>query len=583
METSVIKSFDELKDWLKAINQSIISFDCETTSLKQLELEMIGFSLCDGKRACYVDLAFEPEKLIALIGFYLEEVINTTVMHSAPFDLRVLYKYNIEPKKVICTQTLSHLINENWQSKSLKFLAHEVLGVPQSDIQKWSEAEKCGIQSPTFYEYATNDAIWTWQLYKKFAPQLKEQKLEHLAYDIEMPFQFVLRDLEMNGMLVDKVAAKEMLYRVRHLMYSIENEMLELWGGKYEVKCTPRSKKVTVEPTINFGSTDQLVPIIRDTLGLEIGLTKKKKPSIDKHVLKRLAGKHPFIDLLIKYRQVTQLHNMFLKPFSGFVDSDNRIRPSFHNTVAVTGRLSCSSPNLEQLPKETDIANFRNLFIAPDNHMLIVADYSGQELRVLGEESQDLVLKKAFADGEDLHSITAERMGISRNEAKTVNFGIAYGKGAYGLSKDFDISIEEGQRMLDKFFNTYPRVKTRIEQSRMQIWKHGYITNMSGRRRRFPNIRKLGKWGRERCFRVGFNFLIQGFSADVTKVAAANIIKDKNLRLVNLIHDEVVVECHKNYVEQGVKYIRKCMINAVKMSIPFEVDIKIGSHYGQCK
>jgi DNA polymerase-1 len=378
-----------------------------------------------------------------------------------------------------------------------------------------------------------------------------------------------------------------MTYETRHLYYTIEKKMLDMWGGDWVVSCTPRSKKVTCKPSINFNSSDQVIPLI-ESLGFEITeRTKKKKKSFGKLAKKRLAGQHEFIDLLIKFGKVEKLLSSFLEPLEEYVNEDGRIRCSFHNTVAVTGRLSCSSPNLEQLPKQNDIANIRNLFIASNNNVYIVADYSGQELRVLGEESQDPALKKAFADGLDLHQVHADTMGFTgdgaRDKAKPISFGIPYGKEAYGFSRDWNCSIEEAQIYLDKYFAKYPRVKTRIERCKLGVYKNCYVTNMSGRKRRFPNFHNMNVWQQKRCYRQAFNFLIQSFSADMIKIAAAAVIKNLNLKLCNLVHDEIVVECHKDYVNEGIKYIRECMINAVKMSISLEVDIGTGVRYGEAK
>ena len=290
-----------------------------------------------------------------------------------------------------------------------------------------------------------------------------------------------------------------------------------------------------------------------------------------------------FINLLLKHRQVSKLLSSFLEPFDTFIQSDGRIRPHFHNTVCVTGRLSCSAPNVEQLPKDNEIAPVRNLFICDRDNIFIVADYSGQELRILGEETQDPTLVKALIAGLDLHQLNADEFGLSRNEAKSISFGVAYGKQAYGFAKDFGCSQVEAQQFLDKFFNKFPVVRTRIEKCREQVYRKGYVVNKSGRRRRFPDFHKGSKWQKERCYRQAFNFLIQSYAADMIKVAAAKVIQDTNLKLVNIIHDELVVECNKNYIEQGKQWIEKCMINAVKMCIPLELDFGTGERYGEAK
>lgn len=314
-----------------------------------------------------------------------------------------------------------------------------------------------------------------------------------------------------------------------------------------------------------------------------------------------------FINLLLKYRKVSKLLSTFLVPFQKFVSKDGRIRASFHNATCVTGRLSCSKPNIEQLPKNNDIANIRNLFIAESGNVIIVADYSGQEVRIMAQESGDTNLKNALRKGYDVHLATANEMnglnisalGLTdkteehrlakekyheqRDDCKCVVFGTAYGKSAYGFAKDFNCSEKEAQEFIDKFFARYPGLKRAIEQTNRQIYKYGFVRNMAGRKRRFPNFHKLNKWGKERCYRQGFNFKIQGYGGEVLKKAASEIVKDLLLKLINLVHDEIVVECPKYYVEEGIKYINDCMVKALPIFLKWDIDINYGERYGGCK
>lgn len=290
-----------------------------------------------------------------------------------------------------------------------------------------------------------------------------------------------------------------------------------------------------------------------------------------------------FLSLLLKYRKVSKLLSTFLTPFERFVDADGRIRCSFHNSVCVTGRLSCSKPNIEQLPKNNSIANIRNLFIAEPGNILIVADYKGQEIRIMAQESGDSAFKSALKSGLDLHQVTADAMGVSRDDAKSIVFGVAYGKSSYGFSKDFNCSEKEAQVFIDKFFAQYPGLRRAIEKTREQIYKYGFVRNIVGRKRRFPDFHKLNKWGKERCYRMGFNFKIQGYGGEVLKVAASEIVKNPNLMLVNLVHDETVTECSRNYKEEGMRYIEKCMVKALPIFLKWDIDINYGIRYGEAK
>lgn len=567
--------------WWASNLRPVWALDTETTSLNWLNLEILGFSISDGKQACYVNCNTKYKKeLLLILEYYLNEA-QVVIFHNFAYDNMVLKKYGIEYSgKIFDTLFASHLLNENLNENGLKFLTKEYL---HRDVVEYEDAVKYGVDSHEFAMYAMDDAINTYDLYRLFAPQIEKEGLHHLAYDIEFPFARVLTELNINGIKADVDAARKMKYEVQHLYYAIENELLEIFGGQYNVWITPRSRVLHCEPSINFNSSDQVIPLI-EGLGFEIyEKSKKGAKSWGKRAKNRLAGKHPAVDLLIKFGKVEKLLSGFLNPFGGFIDEDERIRCSFHNTVAVTGRLSCSSPNIEQLPQNNDLANIRNLFIASDDNIFIVADYSGQELRILGEESKDKNLIQAFKDGRDLHAEVAESMGIERTDAKTVNFGIPYGKEAYGFSKDWNCSLEEAQERIDKYFKSYPSVLTRIERCREAVRLHNFVRNMSGRKRRFPDFNKGSKWQKARCYRQAFNFLIQSYGADVVKIAATKIITNLLLKIVNVVHDEIVVECPKYYADEGVKFIEKCMITALPISIPWELKIQIVERYGDAE
>lgn len=508
--------------------------------------------------------------------------------------------------KIYDTLTASHILDENLFENGLKYLTRTQL---HRDVTEYKDAIKYGEDSPEFAKYATEDAINTFDLYKLQSPQIAKQGLGHLFYDIEMPFQKALMHLAINGIKGDVSTAKTMTYETQHLYYEIENELLNIFGGEYVVSITPRSRKVTCEPSINFNSSEQVVPLV-ERLGFPIWEKSKKtkQKSWAKASKSRLEGSHPTIDLLIKFGKVEKLLNGFLRKFKEFIDDDGRIRSSFHNTVCVTGRLSCSKPNIEQLPKNNDIANIRNLFIAEYGNVLVVADYSGQEVRIMAEESGDKNLKTKLKRGFDVHLATAsdmnnldltpleltdktdehskakEKYGSLRTDCKCVVFGTAYGKTAHGFAKDFHCSLEEAQQFIDRFLNQYPMLRVAIAKTIEQVYKYGYVKNMSGRKRRFSNFRKLSKWQKERCYRQAFNFKIQSFGADVVKKAASEIIKNPMVKLVNIIHDELVLEVHKEYVKEAMEWIRYCMIEAtIQISLRWEIDIDFAERYGEAK
>jgi len=321
-----------------------------------------------------------------------------------------------------------------------------------------------------------------------------------------------------------------------------------------------------------------------------------------------LAGQHPFIDLMQEYKKYVKLMTAFIVPVNEFIDFDGRIRPNFHNTVAKTGRLSCSRPNLQQLPRreEESAINYRDCFVAPKGKKLIVADFSGQELRMLAEVSKDRRLIDAFKNNYDLHLVTANKLfnldlgtealtegsekhresrtqySEERYKAKNgANFPIIYGSTAWGISRTLGISEEEAQGYIDGFFELYPDVKKKIKETQKIVRSQKWVRNKTGRKRRFEG------YVTKRVLRQAFNFLIQGISADHTKAAAVvarelcSYEPKAEAKVILLVHDELVLEVNEDYAEALVPFLKEKMEQAYKIVVPLPVSIKIGQTYGK--
>src|SRR3990167_5921719 len=375
MQGSTIHTVAELHHWFKSLDYSLVAIDTETSSLKYVELECIGISLCDGKQSCYVDLldGDQYDGLLELLRTQIPQ-IKRPIFHNAAFDLKVLYKLKIRTALgVICTQTAAFLLDEN-DTVGLKDLAVRLLGV--SDVLPYEKALVRGLKSQVFYDYARHDAEWTWALWRLLEPRLESENLCSLFFDIEMPFQFVLRDLEINGVLIDQTN----LSRLREGLYEeigqLQISTYKAGGIKYmqqsnllgEVECCGE---------LNLDSPIQLSEFIQHKLGMSLGEPSETGHcSVDKHVLDGLRSKHEFISCLMQYREAAKLKTMFLDKAPAFIDGDGRIRASFNNCVARTGRLSSSSPNLQQLPKKgTRHGSIRSLIVAPPGYTLLAADY----------------------------------------------------------------------------------------------------------------------------------------------------------------------------------------------------------------
>jgi DNA polymerase-1 len=592
----------QLRKLWSQLNKELVACDSEYSSFNYLEMEVYGLSFCDGEVSFYVDL-LSSESLLEELRPRLIEVDNL-ILHNAPSELKVFQKLGIpHTENIRCTMTMAHLLDEN-QPKSLKELAERYLRVATTDFE---EAVSHGVQSPEFYDYACADAEWTYQLWLMLKSRLGDQALESLFYDIEMPFQYVLRDLEINGVLVDQTNLIREREWLRQRLVEMQRDLYESGGIKY-VAGENLLGEPYLESELNLNSSAQLSEFIRNRLGISlVEVSKDGHYSVAKHVLKGIQNQHAFIPKLLEYRAATKLLNSFLEKLPKHVDWDGRVRASFNNCVAVTGRLSSSDPNMQQLPKSgASLVNVRSMIVAPEGYTLIAADYSGQELRVLAEVSRDLTMIKAFIKGQDVHLATANeffKLGIPddllftshpgykeiaakyktyRDKAKTINFGIAYGKTAVGFAKDWNVSKEEAQNVVNQYFAQFPRIKEAIKRCARQVDSQGFVTNLAGRRRRLPTSSK-------RSYRQAFNFLVQGFSADMVKAAGARVNSlrlghpEWDLRWVLQVHDEYLWECKEGYVDEAMPLIKREMEGAMQICVPLVVDISKGQNYAEAK
>jgi len=607
MLNNILTNPKEILNWFST-RPRIVAFDTETTSLSYLDLELVGMSFCDGQRACYINYwsMSDVDKLFTInyMFVYLSECVDLVIMHNAPYDLKVLFKYGITPtEQVFCTMTAAHLLDETGP-KSLKVLATTLLGV--TDVATYEESVKYGYNSEEFMQYATNDAIWTYQLYKRFDSQLRRQELDRLFYKEEMPFQFVLRDLEVNGLNINQVELARMREEVEPICKELYQDLYDISGTPYYIQHDLFGGSALISK-INLNNAQRCADVIVDKLGISMfEKTPGGQLSADKWALKRLAGQHIFIDKLAEYRRYSKLLSSVLNKWPGMIDADGRMRVGFNNCVAVTGRLSSG---MQQLAKEGTLPREpRQLIEAPEGYAFVVADYAGQELRVLAHVSQDKGMIEAFLKKMDLHLATAnnfyklgmpdeclvtahpdyesykDKFSKKRSNAKIINFGIAYGKTAIGFAADFNVDRDEAEKIVEAYFKACPSVKNAIENNTKQLRRTGYVANLAGRRRRLGKHRYTG-----RAKRQAFNFLIQSYSADMMKIAMARVRPillehpEWDAKLVLTVHDEMVIECKEEYKEEIGEMVEYEMEHAMKLSVPLVADVSYGKTYGDAK
>jgi len=621
MKKQVLKSYSDVAHWFDVIaNTDKLACDTETTSLDYSILKLDGMGFCDGKCACYIDHgAFSKvgwKDTLKYLKMMFKDKIHRLIFHNAPFDLMVLWKIGIRnvTKDIFCTMTAAHLLDE-CGLKGLKDLAMTKLGVPFDEIKKYDVASKCGTNTEEFYSYAMNDPIWTWGLHEIFYKELHQERLQHLFFKEEMPFQFCLMDLAVNGILVDKEAVEDIEDSVVGIEQDSEVELLRLTGRDYSVQKAFWEDLDVVKSPIKFSSNTQVIPIIVDELGIK--LTDRTSPSkmypkgqlkLDKEVLEKFSA-HPFIYELRKFRTAKHIHSNFTVPILKATGKDGRVRANFNNCIARTGRLTSSEPNLQNLRRlNKDLGiDCRGCFISSKGKTFIVADYAGQELRVLAQETQDAKLLEAFREYLDLHLVTGNLLfdlGLSNKEMCTrhkgyddikkkykderhkgkngFNFPVVYGSTAVGIARNIGVTEKEAQRLLDKFLSVYPGIKQGIDRCIRELEVQGWVRNMAGRKRRWEHISKA-------VIRQAFNFKIQGYSADMLKLAATKVrevgLKNKKwgLQFVLTVHDELVYEVKDAFLVPAMKAIEKCMVTAVKLDIPLEAKVSSGKVYSEAK
>lgn len=600
---------------------TVVGFDTETTSLNYMQLEIEGISFCDGKKSCYIPFMYRKNRqlywrnqqkhdILAYLRGWFQKV-KLLIAHNIAFDLKVLHKYDIPYRhcEYFCTLVAHHLLNES-SRHGLKVLSEEYLDVKSTQYQ--DAAEDTGTKQ--FFLYAIQDAEWTWRLANIFKKKLNDEEMTELFRLVEMPFQNCLVEMEINGMPFDISINENLKLMVSEEKEKTRDEMLGYLGFKETQQTLSGSSNIVTD--INLSSGDHLRKILFDKLGLDIvEQTPSGKPSVGKLTLERHKN-HEFVKMLRKYKVCDKLLSSFFEPLPDFVDNDERIRPSFKDTGTVTGRLSCSKPNLQQLPKMSKDfpVPTRSCFKCKNGYKMIACDYSGQELRILAHLSKDKEMIESFENSKDLHLMTAnasfslgipdeelytthpkfeehkERFKDERNKAKIINFGYAYGKRAFGFSKDFGVDEEEAEVFVKRFEELYPGIAESFKKTMQDVNHSGEVCTMAGRKRRFKKIKKDDWEGYPKsAYREAFNFTIQGYAADMMRMAMIRTdnLKYKHthwgLKLIATVHDEAVYEVKEQYAEEAKETIIKEFEKAVELCVPVVAEASIGNSYQEVK
>ncbi|WBB28879.1 DNA polymerase I [Parvimonas micra] len=524
------------------------------------------FKLSDFEKFCNLD--------IKIIGYDIKE------------ELFFALKNNLEFKNYEDVMILEYLIDSNKGNYDILKVSNEFLNLEILDLK---EMLGKGKNKKTFFEleediifkFISQNVFAISALYDIFIEKAKENNLISLYENVEKPLVKVLADMEKTGVLVDRNKIIELNEEYSKLAYLYEQKVYELAGEVF-----------------NLNSPKQLGVILFEKIGLPVVKKTKTGYSTDVEVLEKLSKKHEIADYILKYRSLNKLISTYLDGILEYIMDDGRVRTSFKQMITATGRLSSVDPNLQNIPiRSEEGKNIRKVFVADKNKVFIDADYSQIELRVLAHLSKDSVMIDSFKNDLDIHYKTAsEVFGVPINEvtdnqrrsAKAVNFGIVYGISDYGLSKDLNITRNEARQYIDGYLNTYPSIKSYMEEIVNKAKKDGFVTTILDRKRYIPeinsknfNIRSFGE-------RIALNTPIQGSAADIIKLAMIKVyerlkIEKVNAKLILQIHDELIVECEESEKETVKKILKNSMENVYKLDLPLKVDICEGRNWYESK
>lgn len=595
----VILTKAALNTWLKKINETdIVSIDTETTSINYIEAELVGISIAVSPgNAAYIPVAHDypgaPDQLsrdyvLNKLKSFLENPAKKKVGHHLKYDAHVLARYGITMDGMAFDSMLeSYVFNSVRTRHDMDSVARQYLGV---NTIHYEDVAGKGAKQLKFNEieiddataYAAEDADITLRLHEHLWKQLKKVKPLRSVYElIEQPLVPVLLAMEEEGVLLDC----EMLNKQS---VELANRMLELEKYAYEL----------AGKTFNLGSPKQLQQILFSDLGLPIvRKTPKGQPSTAEDVLQELANNYELPRVILDYRSVSKLKSTYTDKLpQQIAESTGRIHTSYHQAVAATGRLSSTNPNLQNIPIRTlEGRKIRRAFVSPKDKLLLAADYSQIELRIMAHLSRDKGLVDAFNNNQDVHTATASEVfcvtpdevsSDQRRSAKAINFGLMYGMSAFGLAKQLNISRIEAQNYVDLYFDRYPGVKTFMDNTRIKARETGYVETEFGRRLYLPEINDRNAQRRQYAERSAINAPMQGTAADIIKLAMiavhAWLIDNKvPAKMIMQVHDELVFEISESEVDFVRENIVSIMVEAAKLSVPLQVDAGIGRNWDE--
>lgn len=598
IEYTCIQEMGELKKWLDAIKKAgLVAFDLETDSLNPIGANIIGMSFSyEAGNAAYVPIAHEQmnqdskaeqldlTEVLALVIPVLEAV--DVVGQHFKYDLNVLSNYDINlNSQKFDTMLESYVLNASASRHDMDSLAGFYLNkktVKYEDIcgkgVKQIPFAQVSIEDAT--HYAAEDADITLQLHHELWGQLEKADQAKVFTDLEMPLVQVLAGMEQRGVLIDRTELAKQSKHLAHAMNKLQLKAYDIAGKEF-----------------NLGSPKQLQVILFEEQGIPVlKKTATGQASTAEDVLQDLSADYELPAVILEYRSLSKLKSTYTDKLPLEIsEKTGRVHTSYHQAVAITGRLSSSNPNLQNIPIRTEEGRkVRKAFVAPEGWQLMAADYSQIELRIMAHLSQDGNLLKAFNEDVDVHSQTASQVfdtpleevsGEQRRAAKAINFGLMYGMSAFGLSKQLHIGRKEASNYMKQYFAQYPKVKGFIDSVKEQAAEQGYLDTLFGRRLYFPEINNRNARVRSGAERAAINAPMQGSAADIIKkamLAVEDEIKTADdIRVIMQVHDELVFEVKQGVADQWANKIKAVMESVVKLDVPLVVDYGIGENWDE--
>jgi DNA polymerase I len=590
----------QLAAWIDKLKSAeLVAFDTETTSLNYMQAQIVGLSFCvEPGYAAYVPVAHDypgaPDQLtreavLQALKPLLEAEQPPKLGHHLKYDAHVLENHGVHLGGMRFDSMLeSYVLNSVATRHDMDSAAERYLGLTTIHYE---DVTGKGAKQISFSQvaldqataYAAEDADVTMRLHQHLWPQIAAQpRLKSLYEDIEQPLVPVLLRMEHYGVLIDRDMLRKQSRELAETMARLEAAAHKEAGQPF-----------------NLDSPKQLQHILYDKMQIPVARkTATGQPSTAEDVLEELAGEHALPRLILEYRGVAKLRSTYTEKLPEQIDADTgRVHTSYHQAVAATGRLSSSDPNLQNIPIRTpEGRRIRQAFIAPAGTVLLAADYSQIELRIMAHLSGDVGLLAAFAEDRDIHQATAaevfavplrEVSADQRRSAKAINFGLIYGMSAFGLARQLGIGRTQAQQYVDLYFARYPGVKKYMDETREQARSRGYVETVSGRRLYLPEIASRNRNLQQYAERSAINAPMQGTAADIIKRAMIDVDawcqagKLTKARLIMQVHDELVLEVNTSAVQEVSHEVRTRMAAAASLRVPLKVDIGTGSNWDE--